>query len=324
MAENTVNVPEQVTVEKTKKSKKPMKKKTRKAIFGYAFIAIWLVGFAVFTFYPFLMSIVFSFSEVKFAGEGMELIFHKFNNFRNIFGNEAGFEFLTAIKNFVIELVIQVPIIIVFSILIALLLNQKMKCRGLFRMIFFLPVIIASGPVLSELIDGGAAGGSFIEQYGIISLINEFLPGALAAPISALFEEIIIIFWFSGVQIIIFLSALQKIDRSVYEAASIDGAGPWNSFWKITLPSLTGMIVINSVYTIVTLATFANNEVIGVISSAMTSPKEGQGYGFASAMAWVYMIIIFLALGLVLLLFKGKDNSKKVVKTNAKRVRKAK
>ena len=158
----------------------------------------------------------------------------------------------------------------------------------------------------------------------IYSLINEFLPGALAAPISALFEEIIIIFWFSGVQIIIFLSALQKIDRSVYEAASIDGAGPWNAFWKITLPSLTGMIVINSVYTIVTLATFANNEVIGVISSAMTSTKEGQGYGFASAMAWVYMIIIFLALGLVLLLFKGKDNSKKVVKTNAKRVRKAK
>ena len=326
MAENTVNVPEQVTVEKTKKTKKPMKKKTRKAIFGYAFISIWLIGFAVFTFYPFLMSVVFSFSEVKFAAEGMELKFIQFDNFKNIVAGtgDAGFQFLTAIKNFVIELVIQVPIIIVFSILIALLLNQKMKCRGLFRMIFFLPVIIASGPVLSELIDGGAAGGSFIEQYGIITLINEFLPGALAAPLTALFEEIIIIFWFSGVQIIIFLSALQKIDRSVYEAASIDGAGPWNAFWKITLPSLTGMIVINSVYTIVTLATFANNEVIGVISSAMTSIKPGEGYGFASALAWVYMIIIFLALGLVLALFRNKDASKKVVKTNAKRVRKAK
>ena len=320
MAENTTNLPEQVTTTNTpKKTKKPMKKSTRKAIFGYAFISIWLLGFAVFTFYPFLMSIAFAFSDVKFAGEGMELGFVKFQNFTNIFANEAGFEYLTAIKNFVIELVIQVPIIIVFSILIALLLNQKMKCRGLFRMIFFLPVIIASGPVLNELIDGGAAGGSFIEQYGIISIISENLPGALAKPITALFEEIIIIFWFSGVQIIIFLSALQKIDRSVYEAASIDGAGPWNAFWKITLPSLTGMIVINSVYTIVTLATFSNNEVIGVITSAMSSTKEGQGYGFASAMAWVYMIIIFLALGLVLLLFKGNDASKKVVKTNAKR-----
>jgi ABC-type sugar transport system permease subunit len=307
-----------------------MKKKTRKAIFGYIFISIWLIGFAVFTFYPFLMSIVFSFSNVKFVGgeiesekSAMELIFVGFDNFKNIFALESGFKFLTAIKNFVIELVLQVPIIIVFSILISLLLNQKIKCRGFFRMIFFLPVIIASGPVLKELIDGGAAGGSFIEEYGIIAMISDVLPGALAAPITALFEEIITVFWFSGVQIIIFLSALQKIDKSVYEAASIDGASPWDAFWKITLPSLTGMIVINSVYTIVTLATFSNNEVIGVISSAMGSVKAGEGYGFAAALAWVYMIIILLALGLVLLIFKGNDGNKKVVKANAKRVKKS-
>ena len=321
MSENIVNTVETTPV---KKHRKPMKKSTRKAIFGYAFVAIWVIGFAVFTFYPFLMSIVFAFSKVNFGANGMELQFVQFQNFTNIFALENGFNFLIAVKDFVIQLLLQVPIIIVFSILIALLLNQNIKCRGIFRMIFFLPVIIASGPVLTELMAGGAAGESFIEQYGVITMINEFLPGALADPITALFEEIIIVFWFSGVQIIIFLTGLQKIDRSVYEAASIDGASPWNAFWKITLPSLTGLILVNSIYTIVTLATFSNNEVITVITRVMRSALEAEGYGFASALAWVYMIVEFLALGLVLLLFRNKDSKKKVVKTNAKRSRKAK
>lgn len=321
MSENIVNTVENTPV---KKQRKPLKKSTRKAIFGYAFVAIWLIGFAVFTFYPFLKSIVYAFSEVSFGKDGEELKFVQFQNFTNIFALENGFNFLIEVKDFAIQLLLQVPIIIVFSILIALLLNQNIKCRGIFRTIFFLPVIIASGPVLTELLNGGAAGGSFIEQYGVITMINEFLPGALAEPISALFEEIIIVFWFSGVQIIIFLTGLQKIDRSVYEAASIDGASPWNAFWKITLPSLTGLILVNSIYTIVTLATFSNNEVINLITRVMKSTVEGEGYGFASALAWVYMIIELLAIGLVLLLFKGKDTKKKVVKTNAKRSRKAK
>ena len=182
MSENIVNTVENAPV---KKHRKPLKKSTRKAIFGYAFVAIWVIGFAVFTFYPFLMSIVFAFSKVKFGQNGMELQFVQFQNFTNIFALENGFNFLIAVKDFVIQLLLQVPIIIVFSILIALLLNQNIKCRGIFRTIFFLPVIIASGPVLTELMQGGAAGESFIEQYGVITMINEFLPGALADPITA-------------------------------------------------------------------------------------------------------------------------------------------
>ena len=187
-------------------------------------------------------------------------------------------------------------------------------------MIFFLPVIIASGPVISELINGGAAGTSFIEQYGVITMITENLPEWLANPLASLFEEIILVFWFSGVQIIIFLSALQKIDRSVYEAASIDGASPWDAFWKITLPSLKGMILINAVYTIISLATFADNEVLKTIKQVMNKTD----YGLASTLAWVYLIVILLALGIVLLLLKDKAPVKKVVTSNAKRTRKAK
>lgn len=321
MEEKVLNIEEQKVP--AKKHRKPMKKSLRKAIFGYAFISIWIVGFAVFTAYPFIMSIIFSFNKVYPTANGIVMEWNNFQNFKDVFVSEYGFTFLENIKDFAIELLIQVPIIIVFSILIALLLNQKMKCRGLFRMIFFLPVIIASGPVISELTDGGAAGTSFIEQYGVITLITENLPEWLANPLASLFEEIIIVFWFSGVQIIIFLSALQKIDRSVYEASSIDGASPWDSFWKITLPSLKGMILINSIYTIITLATFADNEVLKTIKAAMNDMSKA-GYGLASTLAWVYLFVILLALGIVLLLLRNKEPVKRVVTSNAKRTRKAK
>ena len=317
MEEKVLNIEEQKAP--VKKHRKPMKKSTRKALFGYAFISIWIVGFAVFTAYPFIMSILFTFNKVT-PNDGIQLEWNNYQNFKDVFVSDLGFTFLENLKDFAIELVIQVPIIIVFSILIALLLNQKMKCRGLFRMIFFLPVIIASGPVISELIDGGATGTSFIEQYGVISLITENLPEWLANPLASLFEEIIIIFWFSGVQIIIFLSALQKIDRSVYEASSIDGASPWDAFWKITLPSLKGMILINSIYTIISLATFSDNEVLKTIKQVMQKTE----YGLASTLAWVYLIVILLALGVVLLLLRNKEPVKRVVTSNAKRTRKAK
>ena len=319
MKEKLLNVNEQKVSEKKKRP--PMKKATRKAIFGYAFISIWIIGFALFTFYPFLMSIIYSFSTVKFGGDGIEITYVKLQNFINLFATDLGFAFLGNIKDFIIQLIIQVPIIIVFSILISILLNRKMKCRGIFRMIFFLPVIIASGPVINELIGGGATGTSFIEEYGVISIIEENLPTWLAAPLTSLFEEIIIVFWFSGVQIIIFLSALQKIDGSVYEAASIDGASPWNAFWKITLPSLKGMIMLNAIYTIITLATFAGNDVLKTLTTSMNSMQSYAGYGFASAMAWAYLFIVLIALGLVLLLFRNNEPKKKVVKTNAKHSR---
>ena len=97
---------------------------------------------------------------------------------------------------------------------------------------FFLPVIISSGPVINELISQGAGGTNILGSYGFIAIIEEALSPALARPLVKLFSEIIIVFWFSGVQILIILAGLQKIDRSVYEAASVDGAGPWRSSGK--------------------------------------------------------------------------------------------
>lgn len=272
---------------------------------GYAFIGIWIIGFVIFMVYPLLTSLIYSLSDVKFTADGIVSTFVGFKNYTDIFKIEQGFNFVEALTAFLQQMVLQIPIIVVFSILIALLLNQKIKGRGVFRSIFFLPVIISSGPVINELISQGAGGTNIFESYGFISIIQSSLSSNLAGPIVDLFSQIIIIFWFSGVQILIFLAGLQKIDQQIYEAAQIDGAGPWQAFWKITMPSLSSLILVNSIYTIVLLSTFSENKVILSIKSNLFNSVTG--FGMASAMAWMYAIVVFVAIGLVGLVFRTRQ-----------------
>lgn len=291
------------------KSKKRMTKKTRDNLVGYSFIIIWIIGFLIFMLYPFLNSIIYSLNKVSIQGDGIKMEFIGLDNFKNIVQLDAGFTFLENLWEFVQEMILQVPVIIVFSIIIALLLNQPIKFRWFFRVIFFLPVIISSGPVISELISQGAGGTNIMNQYGFANLIQRVLSPGLAKPLVNLFSEIIIIFWFSGVQILIMLAGMQKINRQIYEAAKVDGAGPWESFWKITLPSLKSLIFINVIYTIVLLASFSENKVIVSIKQSMFNMQTG--YGFASAMAWVYMVVIGLFIGLTCLLLMPREKVKK-------------
>ena len=277
----------------------------RDNLIGYSFIGIWIIGFFIFMLYPFISSLIYSMSKVTILGTGIDIQYHGFKNFVQIFEIEEGFAFVEALIGFLREIVFQVPIIIVFSVLIAVLLNREIKGRGFFRSIFFLPVIISSGPVINDLISQGAGGANIFESYGFITIIENTLNPGLSGPIINLFSQIIIIFWFSGVQILIFLAGLQKVDRQIYEAAKVDGAGPWESFWKITLPSLSSLVFVNVIYTIVLLSTFSENDVIVEIKRNMFNINTG--YGMASAMAWVYFIIVMLLIGLVALIFLPKQ-----------------
>jgi len=284
--------------------RKKITRKMRETLIGYSFIGIWIVGFLVFMLYPLINSFIFSLSNVQIMGTGIQTTYQGFKNYLDIFKIEEGFVFLEALIAFLKELVLQVPIIIVFSVLIALLLNQPVKGRGIYRSIFFLPVIISSGPVINELISLGATGASIFDTYGFISIIENNLSSTFATPVINIFTKIIIIFWFSGVQILVFLAGLQKVNKQTYEAAKVDGADRWQSFWKITFPSLSSLIFINTIYTIVLLATFSENEVIVSIKTNMFNIKTG--YGMASAMAWLYSIVVLLIIGAIALIFYPK------------------
>jgi len=118
----------------------------------------------------------------------------------------------------------------------------------------------------------------------------------------------IMILWYSGVQILIFLSALQKIDPSLYEAAKIDGGSDWECFWKITLPTIKPMILLTAIYSVIFLSSNEQNELINMIKTAMFSGTKEKGYGYASAMAWMYAIIISLITLLFYILLGSKKD----------------
>lgn len=280
-----------------------MKSKTRENLIGYSFIIVWIIGFLAFTLYPLINSMIYSFNEVTITGRGIELKYVGLKNFAVIF-SANGKPFYDALKNFLGEVILRVPIILVFSIIIALLLNQDVRFRGLFRTIFFLPVIISSGPVLNELITQGAGGANMMSSLSFIETLKNSPSAFLSGPLASLFSEIIIVFWFSGVQVLLFLSSLTKINKEVYEAARVDGAGPWESFWKITLPSLKSIVFINAIYTLVLLATYSENAVIISIKNNMFSIQTG--YGVASAMAWAYFLVLAVMLALIAILFMPK------------------
>jgi ABC-type sugar transport system permease subunit len=286
-----------------------MNHKKRQMLYGYGFIGIWLIGFILLTLIPLIRSIIFSLSDVSITGnEGIVTYPVGFDNFINILTTDV--TFIDSILSFLSEMILYVPVILILSMMIAIMLNQKIKFRALFRGIFFLPVIIVSGPVINELLNQGAGSVPLIEQYGMLETIGEILPSFLAQPLQSLLSEMIMVLWFSGVQIVLFLAGLQKMSTEVYEAAQIDGASPWETFWKITLPSLRNIMVVAAIYTVVMLSTFSNNEVLGLIRQMMFASNGG--YGYASAMSWLYFILISIILVIVVLIIAPKEKVKRI------------
>lgn len=273
----------------------------REALTGYGFVLIWLIGFALFTLFPLVETFRYSLHQVTVTATGIELNFLRWANYtRALFTDPT---FVQLVIEYALETLISTPVVLIFAMIIALFLNLDFPLKGVFRTIFFLPVIITSGPVIRELIAQGVAS---VPQFANLAAVSQFLqdlPVYLRNPIQYLLTSFIIIFWFSGVQILIYLASLQKIDRSVYEAAAMDGASAWVSFWKITLPSLSTTTVINAVYTIITLSHFSENKVVRYIYG-QTYAVQG-GIGYASAMAFVYFGVLILLLVITYAVLRG-------------------
>ncbi len=272
--------------------------RTREALNGYSFVLIWLVGFALFTLLPLVETFRYSLHQVTVSAEGIRLQFvGRANYTRSLFTDP---NFVELLIGYTIETLVSVPIVLIFAMIIALFLNLDFKLKGLFRTIFFLPVVITSGPVIKELVAQGAASAPGIADMPAVVAFLAQWPRALRNPVEYLLTSFILILWFSGVQILIYLAGLQRIDRSLYEAAAIDGASSWEMFWKITLPSLSTVTVVNAVYTIITLSHFSENKVVRYVYDR-TYDVHG-GIGYASAMAFLYFGVMLVLLGLVFVL----------------------
>lgn len=270
--------------------------RTQEALHGYGFVLIWVVGFLLFTLLPLLETLRYSMNQVTVTATGINLTFVEWANYTRALVTDPSF--VELLIGYTVETLVSVPIVLIFAMLIAMFLNLRFRFKGLFRVIFFLPIVITSGPVIKELTAQGAAAPGLANVPAVVDFLTE-LPRALRSPVEYLLTSFVLILWFSGVQILIYLASLQKIDASIYEAAAIDGASGWEAFWKITLPSLSTATVLNAIYTIITLSHFSENKVIRYIYDR-TYDVHG-GIGYASAMAFLYFGVMVVLLGVVYL-----------------------
>jgi ABC-type sugar transport system permease subunit len=290
----------------------------KNAVAGYLFILPFLIGFLAFMFFPILESLRMVFSEVKIDTEkhGFSMTFTGFANLNKVFFVDS--EFNRLLTEELGRMVLIVPAIIIFSLFVALLLNQEFKGRGVVRAIFFLPVILSSGimvgletnnSLLSSMAEVIQRGNGM--KSSITSVLEDILVVAEGSAASDFMEyifdivnQVYDIAMASGIQIVIFLSGLQTISPSMFEAARIEGATEWESFWKITFPMVSSLILVNVIYSVVDYFIRTDNEVMEKIRTTLMQRME---YGFSTAMAWVYFLAVIIILGI-----SGAIISKKV------------
>jgi ABC-type sugar transport system permease subunit len=284
----------------------------RESFYGYMFIGLWLIGLFAFTLYPLVYAFYLSLHEAYYNLQtGITTTYVGFDNYFNIFRSQT---LVPLFINYLIKMLLAVPLIIVFSILIAVLINVDIKGKAIFRTIFFLPVIIATGPVIGELTAQNATTLPGLETSPILSFITENLGSWIADPLVLLMNSLLLVLWYAGIPILIFLAGLQKIDQSIYEAADIDGASPWDRFWKITLPGISSLIGVAVIYIVVTMSLFV--EAGGILELTRNHMLVGApdstfwfGYGYAAAIAWLYFIFMVIIMGVYILLLRGRKES---------------
>lgn len=278
----------------------------RKALYGYAFIAIWLIGAIWFFLVPLINTIWYSFNNASPETGSMKTEWVGMANYIKAFRTDL--QYTKKLASVLGDTALRTPLIMIFSIFVAVILNQKFRGRVFARAVFFLPVIIATGPVI-EVINGnmdtgGYSGGS--EQFSslfetdLVDQLLEFLgiygiSDSLTNTISTVTSDIFNLVWNSGIQILIFLSALQNIPFSAKEAAQMEGATAWEYFWKITIPYISPMILAALVYTVVDSFVDPSNQVMNYVLQKQSTWE----YGYMSAMAWVYFAIVGVALAIV-------------------------
>lgn len=279
----------------------------QKALLGYAFISPFLLGFVLIFFAPLLQSLLYSFSNLKVTSTGFTLEPAGWSNYNYILRVDP--IFVPSLIETVMLLLSKVPVVIIFSFFAASLLNQRFVGRGLARSVFFLPVILTSGIVLSiessdlllssaqqmseEGMEGAQAGLQFLQFRALLYEINMPIPiiDFLVSSVDQIYDVVIA----SGVQILIFLAGLQSIPLSLYEASKMDGATPWENFWKITFPIASPLIVVNAVYTVINTFTSPDNKLMSMIQTTIFSQSK---FGYGSAMAWIYFAAVAVILSI--------------------------
>ena len=276
----------------------------QKALTGYLFSLPFIIGFIFFFLAPFIQSLIFSMNRLVIVSGGYELEYIKWENFR--YALQVDTEFLPKFTETLLRMLVDVPAIIFFAFFAAMLLNSKFRGRLLARSVFFLPVILGSGVVLSleqtdymrtMLEQSGNALSGFMSGPALTNFLMQMkIPPQMMLYVIDVVERVPEVIQASGIQILIFLAGLQSISSSLYEAAKVEGASGWQSFWMITLPVMSPIIFANVIYTIIDSFLAANNELVVYIRSTAFG---GAGVGVGTAMGVMYFFAEAVVLAIV-------------------------
>ena len=290
-----------------------------KARAGYVFVLPFILGI-IMVYLPILIdSIWFTFNTlgIEFVDDApqMTLTFEGLRYYQDALFTDP--DYVTTLLSGIQQLIFEVPAIIIFALFIAVVLNQKMLGRAVFRAIFFVPVIISTGcmgaimaaDIATDSMQGGVNDGTMgggmdatasgtnqiISSMEIMELLADVqVASDLIMYVVGLVNDIYAIINYSGVQMLIFLAGLQAISPSIYEACQIEGATAWETFWKVTFPMISPMILVNAIYTIIDGFTKPSNVVMTFIENTYQKSNEG-----ATAMAWIYFIVVILIIAVV-------------------------
>ncbi len=308
------------------KAIQPKKKKVasldaKKSRAGWLFVLPFVIGFVLLYIPMLFQSVQFSFSEINIltnqggGGGGYELEFVGWENYSKALFNDANF--VRVLTSSLKQLVLDVPAIVIFSLFMAIVLNQKMVGRAVFRAIFFIPVILTTGlidqidqsnAVMTYMnsggIDTGASdalngGTDIISALDVTSLLGNMAVGTeLVEYVVDVVNNIFNIVNRSGVQMLIFLAGLQSISPAIYESCTMDGATGWETFWKITFPMISPMILVNTIYTVIDSFTSKSNEVMTYINRIYEGTTRDARV-LSSAMSWIYFLVVLVLIAAV-------------------------
>ncbi len=277
-----------------------------KARYGLMFILPWIIGLIMFFFYPLVQSIIYSFSDVVVSPGNVDTTWVGLKHYNEILNVDK--DYTTQLTAALTSILYSLPIILVLSLILAMMLNQKFRGRIFFRSLYFLPVIIATGQVikivfsmsddsLSEMgVSGGMAAG-MISVEDITGMLD--IGDDIAKFITTTINDIFNLIWSCGIQIVLYLSGLQSIPATLYEASRVEGATKWEEFWFITFPMLSRITLLVGVFTMVELFIDEKLALIERVYGSMLASE----YDKPSAMIWLYFGIICVVMGLIILLY---------------------
>ena len=306
--------------------KKATSLNAKKARAGWLFVLPFVIGIVLL-----YAGVIFESLEYSFAnyaripavkGGGYALTWVGFDNFKETLlktvDSSTGATYLETMFTGLGQQLIEIVTIILLSLFIAVLLNQKMAGRAAFRAIFFIPVVVGAGiiakidyqnAILEAMMSTEGISTGQVDNVGLSSFVSSMDIGMLFSnlgfgsefveQITSLVNNIYDIVNKAGVQMLIFLAGLQSISPSIYESCQMEGASSWEIFWKITLPMISPMILANAVYTVIDSFTAESNSVMQYIIN-MSDPITPSG--LQSAAAWSYFILVIILLALAYLI----------------------